>query len=505
MAITFNKASETSSFTTSYVGPDNKHTISYTVPAGTDVLTIRLGGATSPLTSATFNGDPLTEKDNQSDGNTRGVHYWDLNSPDVGTYDLVLSTSLARSYDIVIDSLAGVDTTVTSPQDSSNSITTHQLITLTTVVGDFVLDVATISNTATPDSGQTTQLLNTNYISASSKTATTTSTTIGWTQTNSRTAQIAVAYRQTSASLAIDTAPTSIVNGVANSFTISNPATTPTTGNTTVGIGSVDITPSSITGSDPYVINFTAPISFASKFNNTGFTWTVTVVAETVNSGTIPYLEAVGDDFVDCVFGSIDVASNDSVYFGDTASTLENAQYVYENVTGPDSIAITAISNEGYVSLASAPSATQTFDGYAINSDGTVRAVKTFTISIEAGGGSIEVKNSTSAAGYVSSSTSYDTGSLAIDTVSAITHTSNGLNYTANQRLAVSLGSSVSRVVGGIPFTSAGRVAISTAAVSYYSNGRPFTADGQIAVNILSGVITCSGILSCSDIISCGE
>jgi hypothetical protein len=185
-----------------------------------------------------------------------------------------------------------------------------------------------------------------------------------------------------SASLAIDTAPTSIVNGVANSFTISGPATTPTTANTTVGIGSVDITPSSITGSDPYVVNFTAPTSFANKFNSTGFTWTVTVVAETVTSGTIPYLEAVGKDFVDCVFGSIDVASTISVYHGDTASTLENAQYVYDSVTSPSSITITAISDDGYVTLASTPAETQTFNGYVIESDGTIRTSKVYTISL---------------------------------------------------------------------------------------------------------------------------
>tara|TARA_R110000764_G_scaffold40882_7_gene91485 strand:- start:144 stop:1805 length:1662 start_codon:yes stop_codon:yes gene_type:complete len=99
---------------------------------------------------------------------------------------------------------------------------------------------------------------------------------------------------------------------------------------------------------------------------------------------------------------------------------------------------------------------------------------------------SLDVKNTTAVASDISSSKPYDDGALAVDSVSAITHTSNGLNYTANQRLAMSLQASVSRVVNGIPLDSAGRVAMSSGDVNHYANGFPFTINGQISVNQLA-------------------
>tara|TARA_R110002096_G_scaffold2926_5_gene14897 strand:+ start:1559 stop:3175 length:1617 start_codon:yes stop_codon:yes gene_type:complete len=95
---------------------------------------------------------------------------------------------------------------------------------------------------------------------------------------------------------------------------------------------------------------------------------------------------------------------------------------------------------------------------------------------------SVDVKNGTNIADYVSAGRSYEGGALAVDTVSAITHVSNGLNYTANQRLAASLDIGIASIVGGIPLDSSGRVAMSSGAVSYYANGLPFTLDGHIAV-----------------------
>jgi len=111
------------------------------------------------------------------------------------------------------------------------------------------------------------------------------------------------------------------------------------------------------------------------------------ISASTASTTDIPFNEPAGSDYVNVSFGSVDTASTDSVYYGDTASTLNGAQYVYENVTSPSSIAITAISEEGYVTLASTPSITETFDGYVIEDDGTVRSANTFTINIEAASG----------------------------------------------------------------------------------------------------------------------
>ena len=99
---------------------------------------------------------------------------------------------------------------------------------------------------------------------------------------------------------------------------------------------------------------------------------------------------------------------------------------------------------------------------------------------------------------------SYQEGIIAVDDVGTDLHPSNGIYYVSNQRIAVSFGVSVSRIAGGIPFTSAGRIAMSTSPVSYYANNLPFTANGQIAISQVSNVIRCSDIVSCTDIIPCG-
>jgi hypothetical protein len=120
------------------------------------------------------------------------------------------------------------------------------------------------------------------------------------------------------------------------------------------------------------------------------------------------------------------------------------------------------------------------------------------------GGGAIRVINSTDLAEYVNASVSYQEGIIAVDDVGTDLHPSNGIYYVSNQRIAVSFEASVFRIAGGIPFTSTGRIAMSTSAVSYYANNLPFTANGQIAVNQVSNVIRCSDIVSCTDIIPCG-
>jgi hypothetical protein len=116
--------------------------------------------------------------------------------------------------------------------------------------------------------------------------------------------------------------------------------------------------------------------------NGSKLTITPAATSATVSTSDIPFNEPAGWDYVAVVTGSVDTASTDSVYYNDPNTGLTGAQYVYENVTSPSSIAITAISEEGYITLASAPSVTQTFDGYVIESDGTVRTTNTFTISL---------------------------------------------------------------------------------------------------------------------------
>ena len=114
----------------------------------------------------------------------------------------------------------------------------------------------------------------------------------------------------------------------------------------------------------------------------------VTVASATeITTSLVPFTPESGWSYQAIDYTLIDVGSNDSVYFGDTAATLNGAQYVFESVTSPSSIAIT-IEDTGYVTLASAPTSTQTFNGYVIESNGTVRSEFTFTITTAVNSGS---------------------------------------------------------------------------------------------------------------------
>ena len=130
-------------------------------------------------------------------------------------------------------------------------------------------------------------------------------------------------------------------------------------------------------------ITVTTPSAIELQHDATGYEFVVTTDgAASATSSTIPFNEPSGYDYVDITFGSVVVNDDASVYSGDTASTLENAQYVYENVTSPSGLAVEEISIEGYVTLSAAPTVQETFDGYVIESDGTIRTTYTYTISV---------------------------------------------------------------------------------------------------------------------------
>ena len=67
---------------------------------------------------------------------------------------------------------------------------------------------------------------------------------------------------------------------------ISNPATTPTTGNTTLTNGTAVLTPSGVTGTGPYTATF--PISRVDKQEGS-YVWTVDVDVETANTSSLAY------------------------------------------------------------------------------------------------------------------------------------------------------------------------------------------------------------------------
>lgn len=127
-------------------------------------------------------------------------------------------------------------------------------------------------------------------------------------------------------SLAIDSTDASMQRDTNWQMVVSTPSTTPTTGNTTLSVGGDTLTPSSVTGSDPYTITF--PVGDLSKqVDATGYDWTLTVDAETATTGNIPLAIQAGYTLVDLVDP---VTTNQSLLFGavGTPVTTDHLEYI---------------------------------------------------------------------------------------------------------------------------------------------------------------------------------
>ena len=171
------------------------------------------------------------------------------------------------------------------------------------------------------------------------------------------------------AALAIDSSPSETRATVQASFTVSNPATVPTTLNTTIALeaGGPSVAPDSVTGSDPYTINYTFPKTTNKLFSNTGYVHRITIDAETVDSSAIPYLPETNWAFV--TIGTPDTGTDIyTEYAGGTWST--NDQCVYDTVTDPGGNVVT-IDNTLNWNIIPAPITTQTVSVYRIAADNT--------------------------------------------------------------------------------------------------------------------------------------
>jgi hypothetical protein len=139
-------------------------------------------------------------------------------------------------------------------------------------------------------------------------------------------------------SFAIDSVPSEIRSGHNSAvMQISNPATVPTVGNTTVRYNGVSgpILPATQVqnlGSGVYVLVYSAGEHSsppALPYSAAGYTLHVTIDAETDESGLVPFLPRIGYNFIDVTsVGSSDVTATPSLIAGD--------QIEYELSTGPD-------------------------------------------------------------------------------------------------------------------------------------------------------------------------
>jgi len=189
--------------------------------------------------------------------------------------------------------------------------------------------------------------------------------TLVWSSTEQIISSAIVVHEAAPAGLTINTSPSNITRGSTGSFTISNPATAPTTGNTTLVSAGDSLTVDSVTGSDPYTINFTCPSNLSKQHDATGYAWTITVDAENVVSGNVPLLEPAGWDYVAVVDPVTTEGSFFYNYTGDAPVTGQ--QLVYETHANLESVGA-----DGEWIWSSLPASDVTIEAYVINADGTI-------------------------------------------------------------------------------------------------------------------------------------
>lgn len=135
--------------------------------------------------------------------------------------------------------------------------------------------------------------------------------------------------------LAVDSTDATMQRGTSFEVVCSGATTAPTTGNTTLSNGNDTLTPSSVTGSDPYTLTF-AVGDLTKQVDATGYDWTLTVDVETATTGNIPLVIQAGYTKVDLVNP---VTTNASLLFGVTGDAP---------VTGDDlEYSVTSVLNSG--------------------------------------------------------------------------------------------------------------------------------------------------------------
>lgn len=192
----------------------------------------------------------------------------------------------------------------------------------------------------------------------------------------------AIAIEEASASLEIDSSPASLERGgSAANIVVSNPGTAPTSGNTTVRFTDASgptLTKGTITGSDPYTIPVSVPLTAAIQ-NQTGLAFHVDINGETISGGSCELIEEAGYD--DTYLSSPNTASDTSILYGYTGDTpVTGDQVIFEALvlgtvdgTPGQPITVTVAAN-GIVTFDGGGVITGTVavDRYVIQADGTI-------------------------------------------------------------------------------------------------------------------------------------
>lgn len=185
-------------------------------------------------------------------------------------------------------------------------------------------------------------------------------------------------------SMALSSPPANVRRGAAAEITVASTVTTPTVGNTTVRInGSTGplCTVNSVSGSGPYVINFTPPAGITIKHSSTGYPIHVSVDGEPAQTGNIPFLPPTGWSFIDLTTIN-NVASNSLANGYVSFAMANNDQIVYSSTTTPEALSV-SVSNASIASYTGTLTEDNTISYYAIRNNGTIGATvsRTFTYS----------------------------------------------------------------------------------------------------------------------------
>lgn len=189
----------------------------------------------------------------------------------------------------------------------------------------------------------------------------------------------------------IDSTDATMQRGTNFEVVCSGATTAPTTANTTLSNGNDTLTPTSVTGSDPYTLTF--PVGDLTKqVDATGYDWTLTVDAETDTTGNIPLLIQAGYTKVDLVNPGTTDASLLYGATGDAPVTGGDLEYRVTSVldsgvtfgVAADAVWTITEANEGDWTTAI------TVSRRVVQADGTIGTEAVMTFDPSTGSGNIQ-------------------------------------------------------------------------------------------------------------------
>lgn len=172
--------------------------------------------------------------------------------------------------------------------------------------------------------------------------------------------------------LSIDSIPASIQrDGAVIDVVVSDPATVPTTLNTTATLGGQGVLVGAVSGSGPYTIQVSAHAAIALQHGDHLLQLDINGETVSANIALVPPSGWASTDLVNPSGGALDG-------YTAKATPVTGDEIVYDNTFSPSGDSFT-ISADGSIAPSVAQVGQQTFDRYIIEADGTILATETYT------------------------------------------------------------------------------------------------------------------------------